>query len=170
MWFTILADLGRNDDAMPNMLARPELLESLSSGMPQANHTLRQAFRHGVDCCGENLMSREAFNPSESPDVKLRVDPSTLTANYLCQVPQLKSAGNLFLSVLVADLVILQVIWKVFTLIVDRFCVKNPEEALYCATCAPPPASGKLSGGYISVTGQESEVILPEDRSPSETR
>lgn len=52
------------------MLTRPEVLEIMSSGIPQANQTLRKAFRHGVDSCGKSLMTKAAFNPSESPDIK----------------------------------------------------------------------------------------------------
>ncbi|KAI0165400.1 hypothetical protein GGR52DRAFT_107056 [Hypoxylon sp. FL1284] len=162
MWFTVLADLGRNDAAMPNMLARPELLASLSANLTQANQTLDRLFRWGLD--GQTFM--RDFDPSQAPQPPLQVNQSQLAADYLCQVPQLKSPGTLFMSVLVADLVILQAIWKIFTLAVGGIFLKSTEEARHCAACAPAPASGsgKLPTGYESADGRESEEILLEDR------
>ncbi|KAI1395016.1 hypothetical protein F4819DRAFT_479848 [Hypoxylon fuscum] len=164
MWFTVLADLGIDGDDMPNMLARPELLANLSSNLTQANQTLRSEFRWGID----NKLFMQSFDASQPRNYKLGVNESLLATDYLCQVPQLKSAGNLLVAVLVADLVILQAIWKIFTLIVDTFCLKNTEEARYCTGCGSQEG-GKVPGGYESVTGRESEIILLEDRRSSGT-
>ncbi|KAI1483633.1 hypothetical protein F4774DRAFT_405640 [Daldinia eschscholtzii] len=158
-WFTTMADLGQDSDSTPNMLARPELLENLTSDMTRANQTLRKRFRYGVDCCGDLLIYQHGFDQTQSPGVGLRVDQSVIAADYLCQVPQLKSPGNLIISVLVADLVLLQAIWKIFVLIVDKFCIKTTEEARYCANCAPAIEVAKAPGDYKSIAGQEPEVI-----------
>ncbi|OTA53824.1 hypothetical protein K449DRAFT_389581 [Hypoxylon sp. EC38] len=164
MWFAILGDLGRDDDSMPNMLARPNLLENLSSNLTQANKTLRSEFRFAVD---HSDISKQSFDPSQSSNDQLRVNQSILAADYLCQVPRLKSPGNLILSVLVADLVILQAIWKVFTLAVDRFYIKDSEEARYCIACTPHTVGEGTPGVYESINGQESEIILLHDRRSS---
>lgn len=79
MWFTVLADLGRNDDAMPNMLARPKLLASLSSNLMMVNETLRSRFRWGLD----DRMFMQSFDPSQ--DFPLQVNQSILAADYLCR-------------------------------------------------------------------------------------
>ncbi|KAI1139079.1 hypothetical protein F5Y05DRAFT_424788 [Hypoxylon sp. FL0543] len=164
MWFAVLADLGRNDDSMPNMLARPNLLANLSSNLTQANQTLRIGFRFAVD---HSDISMQSFDPAQSPDVHLAVNQSILASDYLCQVPRLKSPGNLILSVLVADLVILQAIWTVFRLVVDKFYIKDTEQALYCTSCTPQSQGQESPGVYESIDGQESEVILLQERSPS---
>ncbi|KAI6083058.1 hypothetical protein F4821DRAFT_197465 [Hypoxylon rubiginosum] len=163
MWFTVLADLGRNDDAMPNMLARPKLLASLSSDLATVNETLRSRFRWGLN----DRMFMQAFDPSQ--DVLLQVSQSILATDYLCQVPQLKSPGTLFISILVADLVILQALWKIFTLTVDGFFLKSTEEARHCANCAPVSQGGILHGGYKSVNGGDSQIVLLEEQRSSGT-
>ncbi|KAI1759211.1 hypothetical protein GGR53DRAFT_166679 [Hypoxylon sp. FL1150] len=163
MWFTVLADLGRNDDAMPNMLARPNLLANLTSDLATMNKTLRSQFRWGLG----SRTFMQAFNPSE--DVPLQVNQSILAADYLCQVPQLKSPGTLFISILVADLVFLQALWKILTLTVDGFFLKSTEEARHCANCAPVSQGGLIPGGYKSVDGGDSEIMLLEERRPPDT-
>ncbi|KAK6953261.1 hypothetical protein Daesc_005562 [Daldinia eschscholtzii] len=162
-WFTTMADLGQDSDSMLNMLARPELLENLTPDMARANHTLKKKFRYGVDCYGDLLIYQHGFDKTQFPGVELRVDQSVIAANYLCQVPQLKSPGNLIISVLVADLVLLQAIWKIFVLLVDRFCIKSTEEARYSASCTPAIEVTKAPEDYKSVAGQEPEVIPIDD-------
>ncbi|KAI0838456.1 hypothetical protein F5Y06DRAFT_303776 [Hypoxylon sp. FL0890] len=166
MWFSVLADLGRNDDSMPNMLARPNLLANLSSNLTQANQTLEIGFRFTVD---HSDISLQSFDPSQSPDVHLGVNQSILASDYLCQIPQLKSPGNLLVSVLVADLVILQAIWTIFRLVVDKFYIKDAEEARYCTACTPKPQGDEPSGVYESIDGHESEMILLQERGSSQT-
>ncbi|KAI1412132.1 hypothetical protein F5Y13DRAFT_180230 [Hypoxylon sp. FL1857] len=144
MWFSVLGDL-----------ARPELLANLSSNMTQANQTLRSEFRFSVD---HSDIFRQSFDSSQPQDAQLRVNQSILAADYLCQVPRLKSPGNLILSVLVADLVILQTIWKVFGLV----------EARCCTACTPNPVGEGAPIMYESIDGQESETILLHERSPSQ--
>ncbi|KAI0010064.1 hypothetical protein F4779DRAFT_579175 [Xylariaceae sp. FL0662B] len=162
MWFTVMADLGRNDDAMPNMLARPALLANLSSNMTQANQTLRREFRWGLAAIDDQFLKN--FDPTQSRNSQLRVNQSLLTTDYLCQIPQLKSPGNLFVSILVADLVILQTLWKIFTLIIDGFCIKDTEEAQSCTTCMHHSKISETPGGYESVSEQESDGILLGER------
>ncbi|KAI0413344.1 hypothetical protein F5X98DRAFT_390874 [Xylaria grammica] len=126
MFFTVLADLGRNNDTMPNMLAHPDLLASLSMNLTAVNETLREKFRWGMD----EKIFQQSFDPSQSQynTQSLSVDDSMLVTDYLCQIPRLKSPGTLFLSVLVADLVILQTIWKIYTLVVDNFFLEDKDK------------------------------------------
>ncbi|KAI1300622.1 hypothetical protein F5Y03DRAFT_363910 [Xylaria venustula] len=126
MFFTVLADLGRNNDTMPNMLAHPDLLASLSMNLTAVNETLGKNFRWGMD----ERTFQQSFDPSQSQynTQNLSVDDSMLVTDYLCQVPRLKSPGTLFLSVLVADLVILQTIWKIYTLVVDNFFLEDKDK------------------------------------------
>lgn len=64
----------------------------------------------------------------------LEVTPSVISTNYLCSVPQMKSFGNLFISILLADLVFLNALWFIYCLVVDRFFVRSPS-ANYCEGC-----------------------------------
>jgi hypothetical protein len=155
MWFGVLADLGRDDDDMPNMLARPELLAQLSANLTHYNQTLRNAFRWAIE---EAQPFDHTFDPTHDDSVRLGVNASVLTADYVCQIPQLKPPGTLFVSVLVADLVFLQAIWKIFTLIVSGWFIKSTEEAESCATCKLVGESeecGTELRKYVSVSQQE---------------
>jgi len=50
-------------------------------------------------------------------------------------VPRLKPIGDIFISVLLADLVLLQAAWKLFVLLVDKILVHRHPEARYCEGC-----------------------------------
>lgn len=107
MWFTILADLGRDDELLPNMLSHPSVLGNITEtiGLPVGLHDSG-------------------------------ITPSVLATTYMCQIPRLKSTAALIISVLVADLVLLQAIWKLFVLAVNYFLPPNKDELEYCEGCA----------------------------------
>lgn len=109
MWFTVLADLGRDDHILPNILAHPQEVRNLTK----------------VD-----------FKSGQDEVSQLQITPSVLSTTYICQVPRLKSTGALIVSVLVADLVLLQTIWKVFVLVVDHSLASKKEKLIYCEGCA----------------------------------
>lgn len=109
MWFAVLADLGRDDHMLPNILSRPQEVQNLTK----------------VD-----------FMSGQDDFSQFKITPSVLSTTYICQVPRLKSTGTLIVSVLVADLVLLQTIWKVFVLVVDQFLASKEENLTYCAGCA----------------------------------
>lgn len=108
MWFAVLADLGRDDHILPNILAHPQKVRNLT----------KLEFFDGLDGISQVMVA-----------------PSVLSTTYICQVPRLKSTGTLIVSVLVADLVLLQTIWKVFVLVVDHFLASKKEELTYCERC-----------------------------------
>lgn len=109
MWFTVLADLGRDDELLPNILSRPRVIG--------------------------NLMGNTAV-PTTRSVRDYDITPSVLATTYVCQVPRLKSTGTLIVSVLVADLVLLQAIWKLFVLATNYFLTLNKDERRYCEECA----------------------------------
>jgi hypothetical protein len=63
------------------------------------------------------------------------VTPSVVTAQYLCQIPQLKSAGSPVISIFVADIVFLQTLWQIFKLVVGSILERKHPEANYCQGC-----------------------------------
>lgn len=109
MWFAVLADLGRDDHILPNILTHPQEVRNLTK----------------VD-----------FILGPYDDAQPKITPSVFSTTYICQVPRLKSTGTLIVSVLVADLVMLQTIWKIFVLAVDHFVASKEEESIYCEGCA----------------------------------
>jgi hypothetical protein len=103
-YFSVLADLGRSNSSGPNMLADPNLLANLSQNATQVNQRLTSRFRWGL---GD--VTQTSFDPSQAAGANLGVSPAVLTSNYICQLPRIKTGGTLFVSILVADLVLLQV-------------------------------------------------------------
>lgn len=98
------------------MLARPELLEKLSQDITTVNATLPGLWRWALNSASKSLTRYVAADDGTD---QLGVPPAVLSINYICQVPKLKTAGALIVSVLVADVVLLQVIWKLYVLAVD---------------------------------------------------
>ena len=64
----------------------------------------------------------------------LYIMPSVISTNYLCSVPRMKSTGSIFISILLADLVLLNAVWVVYCLIVGWFFLRSPT-ANYCEGC-----------------------------------
>lgn len=133
MWFIVLADLGRDDSSMPNILARPELLEYVTQNMSEVNATLSKNWRWGLS---NKSISLKPYVAAQDGKDQLGVSPSVLSTNYICQTPKLKSPGTLIVSVLVADLVLMQFIWQIYLLVVDYFFVSRREDLKYCEGCA----------------------------------
>jgi hypothetical protein len=64
------------------------------------------------------------------------VYPATILTSYLCQVPVRKSISSLIISILVADLVFLQALWKTLNWVVTFGLERRHPDARYCIGCA----------------------------------
>lgn len=155
MWFTVLADLGRDDDFMPNMLAHTDLLENLTANMSVVNETIPRLWRWGLLEDEATSLTPFVASQSSTGNAELEVSPSVLATNYVCQVPKLKSAGTLIVSILVADLVLLQTIWYFYVLAVDYFFISKTANLRYCEGCAQKG---------MEQTGVPLEVITPRQK------
>lgn len=155
LWFTVLADLGRDDDFMPNMLSHPDLLESLTANMSVVNETITPTWHWGLSSSKRSLAPFVA-SQSTTNNTELEIPPSVLATNYICQVPGLKSTGTLIVSILVADLVLLQAIWKIFVLVVDQFFISKREDLRYCEGC---------TRNLVEKTGIPPEHVRPQRQS-----
>ncbi|KAK7981274.1 hypothetical protein PG989_013731 [Apiospora arundinis] len=140
MWHTVLADLGRNESGVPNMLTQPELLANLTGGLANevAWYNDMSIMPKGMDIhnlLDDHPLASEAFDPNGKPQASLGVTDAFFSANYICQVPQTKTASTLFLSILVADLVLLQAVWLIFRFIVDTLAQRKDPTLRHCAGC-----------------------------------
>lgn len=61
---------------------------------------------------------------------------SRISAIYTCQVPRLKSGFNIFISILVADIVLLRVAWTLYNFIVGYILKHRSPDANFCHGCA----------------------------------
>ncbi|KAH9906339.1 hypothetical protein F4778DRAFT_643712 [Xylariomycetidae sp. FL2044] len=145
MWFAVMTDLGFNDTTVPNMLAYPDLLASLSRNLTNDVDYWRSRYTEdgnkteGVHMSPVNDLATKSFDPSATtPPPQHRLlgaTPAVLSTNYICQVPQAKPAGTLFLSVLLADLVLLQAAWFLFKLCVDSYLYRRYPDQRPCEGC-----------------------------------
>ena len=122
---SILTDLGQ--PATPqNLLTDPDLLKHFTSNFSEAA-------QHKANAQPGPLT--EAYATAGATTGPLGTTPSVLSTTYICETPQLKSGGNLVVSVLLADLVFLQALWKLFTLAVGGFALRKRPRAGYCEGC-----------------------------------
>lgn len=61
--------------------------------------------------------------------------PSVISTSYCCQLPKLKSAGEILISILVADLVLLSAAWQLFTFCVGWLALDKRAKAHHCDGC-----------------------------------
>lgn len=103
---TILVDLGQ-PFARPNILADADTLQFFTRNFTEMMKTKANAQP------GPAQQSFEALRDEIGP---LEITPSVISTKYLCEVPQRKSMGTLFISIFIADLVLVQAVWKLFSL------------------------------------------------------
>ncbi|KAH6972962.1 hypothetical protein BKA56DRAFT_492836 [Ilyonectria sp. MPI-CAGE-AT-0026] len=146
-YFTVLADLGQTTPG-PNILADPGLLEFFSRNITDIK-TKSMAW-------GDNLGLRDiadlATSPfKESSNSSLGINSSVIAASYLCQVPRLKSAPSLAVSVLVNSFVLLSALWTFYKWCTDSLLARrHPELANSCEGCLAR-LSDKASQSYDSL-------------------
>lgn len=133
-YFTVLADLGQQSSG-PNILTDPDLLAYFTKNISTISATPKP---WGAHMGPGNLigLSQKPFTASDPTASALRINPSVISTEYLCQIPRLKSTSTLVVSVLINDLVILSTIWKIAKLVIDHFLVRKRSDMNYCEGCA----------------------------------
>ncbi|KAI1209371.1 uncharacterized protein F4807DRAFT_91589 [Annulohypoxylon truncatum] len=135
---TILTDLGQTT-ATPNILSDATLLTYFTSNISQIEMA---NFKAGP--------ANESFDDLNATTGPLRVTPSVISTTYLCQVPELKSAGNLILAIIVADLVLMQGVWQLYKISAEWYLTRRQPTANYCQGCMI------MSGGELSAPSESS--------------
>lgn len=79
--------------------------------------------------------SYNARQAGGNPTGPLSLTSSVIVTKYLCQVPHRKPIGDIFISVLLADLVLLQAAWKLYTFAVNRILRRRKGTILFCEGC-----------------------------------
>ena len=115
---TIMTDLGQVT-AAPNILLNATALQIFTQ-----NFTYMQGQKVNAIPGPAN----DSYEALKDKTGHLGTTPAVFSTKYLCRVPRRKSTGIIILSVLVADLVFMQVLWKVLTLFtITRLERKDPE-------------------------------------------
>ena len=102
---TIMTDLGQTT-ATPNILLNETALQYFSQNFT----TMQSFFINAVP--GPANDSYDALKYQTGP---LNNSVAVISTKYLCQVPRRKAKGTLFVSILVADLVFMQALWKLYS-------------------------------------------------------
>ena len=143
---TIMTDLGQTT-ATPNILLNATTLQYFTQNFTEMQKSPVNAKP------GPANDSYEALKGQTGP---LNTSAAVISTKYLCQVPRRKSTEILFMSVLVADFVFMQVLWNILNLCSGAWlahkdpkgknhpCLFNDavtgliltESANYCSGCA----------------------------------
>ena len=102
---TVMTDLGQTT-ATPNILLNETALQYFTQNFT----TMQSTFVNAAP--GPANDSYDALKYQTGP---LNNSVAVISTKYLCQVPRRKSTGTLFVSILVADLVFMQALWKIYT-------------------------------------------------------
>jgi len=174
LYSLMLTDLGQAKTT--NILAHPQLIMQLlktsliqpfptpPAPMPQ-NETMFFNWIGTVASWYDS--STSAAMEYSYPNTDLRsipvVNPAVIAAQYFCQVPQLKSIGSLLIAIIVADLVFLQVLWKILNLAVAFGLTRRHSEAQYCDGCAKKVQRSHEGYALVDRADEEaSESSLPQ--------
>ncbi|KAJ9664404.1 hypothetical protein H2198_000333 [Neophaeococcomyces mojaviensis] len=130
---TVLTDLGQTSPAFPNILADTHLLEYFTANFSTAIQHIANAHP------GPETSNYSAAKGTTGP---LGVTPSVFSRTYICQVPKVKSTGNLIVSILIADLVFLQALWNIFKLVVDAWVLPRNPDTNVCQGCLAKGSRG----------------------------
>ena len=112
---TVLTDLGQTD-SRPNVLVDADLLPYYTR-----NFTNITKDRLSMHIKPESKLGIRGFSAFYNIEDVLGALPSVFSTSYLCSAPKRKSFGSLTISILVADLVFLQALWRIYTLGVGAY-------------------------------------------------
>lgn len=124
---TVLTDLGQTT-ATQNILTSSRLLTHFTANLSAlADLSKSPVVDYGMYNSLGGPMN-EPYKANSENDAIFSFDPSVINTSYLCQVSKIKSAGNLLVSIIIADLVFLQALWKILVFIVDTFILKDTSQ------------------------------------------
>ncbi|KAL4861640.1 hypothetical protein BDV12DRAFT_203808 [Aspergillus spectabilis] len=122
-YLTVLTDLGQTADS-ENFLTNTDDLQFFSANFSEGPPQMVNALPGPVGAMD--------YNMGKDQTRSLGTNASVISMQYICQVPQLKLTGNLIMSVLVADLVLLQTAWVLFKLVTDIYLFRIRPEVNRC--------------------------------------
>jgi hypothetical protein len=143
---SILLDLGQTD-ASSNMLLNETALKFYLQEYPTLyQNETEKDFYELESWSGVKL---PPSNPDDFTSLigNLSTSPSVIRTKYLCQVPKKKSPGSIIISILVADIVFMQALWKLFNFIVSTWLTHRHVDGKLTTIphpLFPPPFSCEL--------------------------
>ena len=134
----ILADLGQGNGS--NILSNPALLQNYTNFNNITNNAT------GVETPWLQAgPARSSYDDLASSLGPLGITPSTIYAQYFCQIPEIKAGGTLFVTILVADLVFVQALWQILKWTTSAWLERHDEQMNYCPGCLETDAKEGIS-------------------------
>ena len=131
MYAATLADLGQHSNITSNnVLIEPLLLEYLSgpiSSLASEGSSTPAPYGFTTDYATASYKTTDID--------RLNITDSYIYTQYQCQIPTLKSTGSLIVSVLIADLVLLQGLWTLLNWGTTAWLEHNDSYANFCKGC-----------------------------------
>ncbi|KAK8112527.1 hypothetical protein PG984_013053 [Apiospora sp. TS-2023a] len=147
VYSTVLTDLGQAS-SRPNLLADATTLQTFAAQLPSAQENVVPNAKPGP--------ATQSYDQMKQFVGPLGVHPSVISAQYICQVPRRRSAFNLTMALLTADLVFLQAAWTLYTLVASWWLRRKDPASDCCSGC--------LGGMTANDAGRHSsnELLTPE--------
>ena len=126
---TVLSDLGQPGEM--NGVADPYSLNYLLG-------ILKDVSQHDMGVQNKTLDHyplAEAYEQSRGVLPPLKVNSATIFAQYTCNVPKLKDPFSLIVSIVVADLVLLQGVWQLLNFATTTHLETKDEGMNFCEGC-----------------------------------
>ncbi|KAK8130780.1 hypothetical protein PG999_003160 [Apiospora kogelbergensis] len=153
VYSTILADLGQMSKR-PNVLTDAPTLQQFSSNLSEIQKPMANA-RPGP--------ATQSYDELKHITGPLAINPSVISAQYVCQVPRLRSTGSLVVALLVADLVFLKAAWSLYTLTAGWWLGRQARTSAWCRGCLEMGVGGGgLGGTPVSVAPEKPYVMLQQ--------
>ena len=116
---TIMTDLGQTTTT-PNILLNETALQYFTQNFTTMESTyIKSTLVNAVP--GQANDSYDALKDQTGP---LNPSVAVISTKYFCQVPRRKSTGTLSVSILVADLVFMQALWRIYNLLTVAWLVQ----------------------------------------------
>lgn len=154
MYSASLTDLGQTSSPpVSNVVASASTLQHFSSNFSAIN-TASVLYYTQIE-----TQDFDARKDSDHPTGPLGLTPSVISTEYLCQIPKRRPIGQIFIAVLLADLVLLQAAWKLYTFSVEQYLLRQRDSAKFCEghTHSNIIRYKDAKGGVIMYATQNSE-------------
>ena len=162
----ILTDLGQNfSSTIPddNIFTSPSLLSDFSKPIPGWIGP-REAIRGAIETYWlTGGPARDTYDALRSVTGPLNVSSSVIYTQYFCQVPQVKSTGSLIVAILLANLVFLSALWKIFNWLVLHSLQRQDPTTMFCAGCMLQHRQQQLDTQQSHGYGYEPVVPTPSN-------
>ncbi len=163
MYSAVLTDLGQvNAPLESNIVASPPSLQYFTTNFSAA--AWLSEFYHLP------IVDVEPYNvdqASDHPTGPLSITPSVISTSYLCQIPRRRPWGDIFIAVLLADLVLLQAAWRLYTFGVDYVLVRRRNGAKFCEGCAVEEGDGYMGADERKMVGLKGGGVMSYSRASS---